>query len=55
MTVRKSEGAKHSITKPMQKKGKPATGAAEETIQIPSGNSGTEANKAVPDVYGIAD
>ena len=28
---------------------------AEETAQILSGNSGAEANKAIPDVYGIAD
>ena len=52
--VRKSEGAKHFITKPMQKRGTPATGGL-KTTQIPSGNSGTEANQAIPDVYGIAD
>ena len=35
--------------------GTPATGGAEETAQIPSGNSGAEADQAIPDVYGIAD
>ena len=55
MTVRKSEGPKHFITKPMQKRGTPATGGLKKTAQIPSRNSGTEANQAIPDVDRIAD
>ena len=53
--VRKSEGAKHFITKLMQIEGDTSHWGAEETTQIPSRNSGTEANQAIPDVDGIAD
>ena len=42
------------ITKPMQKRGTPATGGLKKP-QILSRNSGAGANQGIPDVYGIAD